>query len=126
VVSPYTLRGRVVSRFYNQGSVLHTMERMLGLPPMTRLDGAAPTMEACFTLKPDLTPYTARPNRVPLDEVNPWRKGALLDFSRPDTVPDDELNRLLWIAARGDAPYPAWFAGAHGKGLARRGLDLGK
>ncbi|WP_306601502.1 bifunctional YncE family protein/alkaline phosphatase family protein [Geothrix sp. 21YS21S-2] len=126
VVSPYTLRGRVVSRFYNQGSVLHTMERMLGLPPMTRLDGAAPTMEGCFTRRPDFTPYTALPSRVPLDEVNPRRTGALLDFSRPDTVPDDELNRLLWFAARGDAPYPAWFAGAHGKGLARKGLGLGK
>jgi len=31
----------------------------------------APVMTACFTDKPDFTPYTVLPNRVPLDELNP-------------------------------------------------------
>ena len=31
VVSPYTKRGAVVSKFYNQTSVLHTMSRMFGI-----------------------------------------------------------------------------------------------
>ena len=33
------------------------MELMLGLPPMNQMDAMAPPMEACFTDKPDLTPY---------------------------------------------------------------------
>jgi hypothetical protein len=126
VISPYTLRGKVVKHFYNQGSVLRTMELMLGLPPLTRLDAAAPAMEACFTAKPDLRPYTALPNRVPLDEMNPAGPAVALDFTRPDRIPDDVLNRILWRAAMGDLPYPAGLAGAHGKGLKARGLTLGE
>src|SRR5205823_7506585 len=54
VISPYTKRGQVVSQFYNQTSVVHTMERILGLPAMNQLDGLAPLMTACFMDKPDL------------------------------------------------------------------------
>src|SRR6185436_12123660 len=70
VASPYTKRGAVVSHFYNQTSVLHTVERMLGLPPMNQMDSLAPLMKECFTPVPDFTPYTALPNRIPLDEMN--------------------------------------------------------
>ncbi len=71
VVSPYTKRGAVVSQFYNQTSVLHTIERILGLPPMNQMDALAPLMTACFTDKPDLRPYSCLPNRIPLGTVNP-------------------------------------------------------
>lgn len=130
VVSPYTKRKAVVSRFYNQTSVLHTMERILGLPPMNQLDALAPVMDACFTDRPDLTPYTARPATVPLDELNrkvkdlppKERELALLslkqDFRRVDRADEDALNRILWHAVKGvDAPYPAHLAGGHGRGL---------
>ena len=70
VVSPYVKRHAVVSQFYNQLSVLHTIERILGLPSTAQLAAQAPTMEACFTDTPALTPYTARPNIIPLDEPN--------------------------------------------------------
>ena len=47
------------------------------------------------------------------------------NFSIPDAVNDDEMNRILWHAAKGsDAPYPAGLAGAHGKGLTKLGLEL--
>ncbi|HJV49337.1 MAG TPA: alkaline phosphatase family protein, partial [Geothrix sp.] len=124
VISPYTKRGRVISRFYNQGSVLHTMERMLGLPPMNQLDAAAPTMEACFTPKPDFRPFAALPARIPLDEKNPAGPALGMDFSRPDRIDDEALNRVLWVAEKGAIPYPAPFSGAHGKGLKRLGLKL--
>lgn len=131
VASPFTKRGKVISRFYNQGSVLHTMERMLGLPPMNQLDAAAPLMTDCFTSRPDFRPYSARPNRIPLDEMNPasmagepfrnaGELSARMDLSRPDRIGDDAWNRILWLAARGpDVPYPAHLAGAHGRGLAK-------
>jgi YVTN family beta-propeller protein len=136
VLSPYTRRGQVISRFYNQTSVVHTMEQILGVPPMNQLDALAPVMDACFKLAPDLTPYRARPATVPLDELNPpkkkltgralfWAEKSLaLDFSKPDAADEDTLNRILWFAAKGQEEYPAAFAGAHGRGLGRLRLRL--
>lgn len=112
VISPWIRRHSVIHRAYNQTSVLHTMERMLGLRPMNRFDATAPTMEACFTSRPDLSPYTAMPNRVRLDELNPQitalrglqRRYAVisskLDFSHPDAVEDDLFSRILLSDAR--------------------------
>jgi YVTN family beta-propeller protein len=129
VLSPYTRRGKVISQFYNQTSVLHTMERILGVPPMNQMDALAPVMTACFTAKPDLTPYQTLPATVKLDELNPplkklkgrarmWaEKSMALDFSKPDAAEEDTLNRILWFAAKGEEEYPAAYAGAHGRGL---------
>jgi hypothetical protein len=136
VLSPYTKRGQVVSRFYNQTSVVHTIERILSVPPMNQFDALAPVMDACFKATPDLTPYRARPASAPLDEVNPpvkklegqariWaEKSMALDFSKPDEADEDTLNRILWYAAKGNEEYPAAFAGAHGRGLRSLRLRL--
>ena len=129
VVSPYAKRGAVVSHFYNQTSVLHTITRMLGLPPLNQLTAQAPTMEDCFTDTADVRPYMAVPNVIALDERNktpeamtpPVRKlhdaVAAMDFTKPDLIDDDIMNQLLWSTAY-ESPYPAKLAGAHGKGLA--------
>jgi YVTN family beta-propeller protein len=135
VVSPYTKRGALVSNFYNQTSVLHTMQRILGLPPMNQMDAMAPVMTACFTEKPDFRPYTALPSRIPLDEMNKkiaqlnakerqWAKRSLeQNFDIIDGPDDNTLNRILWHWAKGvDTPYPAHLAGAHATGLTA--LDL--
>jgi YVTN family beta-propeller protein len=135
VASPYTKRGKVVSRFYNQTSVLHTMERMLGLPPMNQMDALAPLMTECFTRKPDFAPYTSRTNNIPLDEMNKastelqgqelyWaNKSIEQPFDDVDQADEDTLNRIIWHSVKGvDAPYPAHLAGAHGKGLKARRL----
>ncbi|MDA1229975.1 MAG: hypothetical protein O2856_04305 [Planctomycetota bacterium] len=79
-------------------------------------------MTSCFNNTPDLTPYTAAPNNIPLDRVNP----ALADIKDPrelhwanvslespleevDEADEDTLNRILWFAARRrDDTYPAW------------------
>jgi hypothetical protein len=126
VISPYTRRGAVISRFYNQTSVLHTMERILGLPPMNQMDAMAPLMTDCFTSRRDLRPYTCLPNRIPLDEMNPptarltgpalyWANQSLrIPLDRPDCADDDTLNRILWHSVKGvGAPYPAHLAGSH-------------
>ena len=138
VISPYTKRGAIVSQFYNQTAVLHTMERILGIPPMNQMDALAPLMTDCFTLKPDLRPYTCLPNRIPLDEMSTstayYRDPLTLarsrggqPFSRPDAIDDDALNRAIWYSVKGQsAPYPAHFAGAHGKGLAALHLTLAR
>lgn len=136
VASPYTRRGAVVSRFYNQTSVLHTMQRMLGLPPMNQMDAMAPLMGECFTDRPDFRPYTALPARVPLDELNPPRSGLRGEalrwanasrrqrWDKFDMADEDTLNRVLWFAMKGERPYPAHLAGAHGRGLAGLRLRL--
>ena len=136
VVSPYTKRGAVISNFYNQTGVLHTALQMLGAPPLNQMDAASPLMRECFTDMPDLRPYTARPNNIPLDELNPpvtalrgearhWAQvSARIDFAHVDAAPEDTLNRILWYSSKGNAPYPAQQAGAHGRGLKARSLTL--
>ena len=137
VISPYTKRGSVISEFYNQTAVLHTMERILGLPPMNQLDALAPLMAECFTSVANFEPYTALTNNVRLDEMNGgsaslsrkeqyWVKQSLkLNFSLPDRANEDVLNRIVWHSVKGvDAKYPARWAGAHGKGLKKLGLVL--
>lgn len=137
VASPYTRRGAVVSRFYNQTSVLHTMERMLGLPPMNQMDARAPLMTECFTPVPDMTPYTCQTNRIALDELNKPKtalRGAELywanqsleqSFDEVDQADENTLNRILWHSVKGaDTPYPVHFAGAHGRGLKSLHLRL--
>ena len=122
VASPYTRRGAVVSTQYNQTSLLRTMELMLGLPPMNQMDATATPMSACFTDTPDLTPFTALTNNIPLDQMNPAPKkisdpllrkhayaSARLPLDEVDKCPEGTLNRILWHALKGSqTPYPAW------------------
>lgn len=137
VVSPYTKRGKVVSKFYNQTSVLHTMERILGLPPMNQMDALAPLMADCFTRTADFKAYNCLPNRIPLDEMNKatselrgqelyWAEQSLAQpFEQVDEADEDTLNRIIWHSVKGvDSPYPAHLAGAHGTGLKKRRLVL--
>jgi len=127
VASAYTKRRGVVSERYTQPGLLRTIELILGLPPMNQLDAGAAPWVACFAGKGDFTPFTAVPNRVPLDQLNPrpeaikntaLRQDALmsarLPFEEPDKCPEDVLNRILWRAQKGSqSPYPQWAVIAH-------------
>jgi YVTN family beta-propeller protein len=121
-ISPYTKRGEVVSRHYNQNSILRTIELILGLPPMTQFDLISMPMTDCFTSVPDFTPYKALPNIIPLDEMNPkltsisgrqlyWAKRSMeLRLDNNDDLEFAEeimLNKILWHSVKGyDIPYP--------------------
>lgn len=140
VVSPWTRKGAVVSDFYNQNSVLHTILRIFGLPPMNQQNGSAPIMFSCFSSAPDFSSYNVLDPQIDLDAVNPplsaltgearrwaeismkipmWRPGLKSD------VDDDNLNRIIWHAMKGyDVPYPTEWAGFHGRGLKQRGLKF--
>jgi YVTN family beta-propeller protein len=137
VISPYAKRRAVVSQFYNQCSVLHTIERILDLPTTAQLVAQAPLMTGCFSEQPDPAPYQARPARVPIDERNAAidtlhgkarqlaEASEKMDFREPDRIDDDTMNRILWHSSMGiNAAYPAELAGAHGKGLKRLGLKV--
>lgn len=138
VASPYAKRGKTVSRFYNQNSVLHTILRIFRLPALNQQVARAPLMTECFLTTPDLSPFSLHEPQVDLDAVNPsldrlagrelqFAKASQgLGFRRPDfgsPGQDDLLNRIIWASRKGfDKPYPAKFAGSHGRGLAKRGL----
>jgi hypothetical protein len=120
VISPYTKRGYVDSNLYTTSSMLRTMELLLGLPPMTQYDAAAPPMYAAFGTKPDLRPYTAIPPKIDVNERNTalaWgaRESIQMDFDDVDRAPMRELNEIIWKSVRGaDSEMPApvhrfWF-----------------
>jgi YVTN family beta-propeller protein len=120
VISPWTRRSAVDSTFYTTINMYRTIEQILGLPPSNQFDLAADPMFPVFAADPDYTPYQGLRNRVPLDEMNPplhALKGLALalasaslrmDFTEPDAVPEDVLNRAIWHSARGyRSQYPA-------------------
>lgn len=126
VISPYSRPG-VNSNFYSQSSVVGTMRRILGLPPMTYFDSIAPLMSECFQSKPDLRPYTALKNTWPLDEMNEKKEGVVaLDLSGPDRGMEVERNRQGWYSVFPNSRFPMEVVGPHGRGLASRGLVHGE
>jgi hypothetical protein len=44
--------------------------------------------------------------------LNYAKKSMLPIFDKIDSGNDDLLNRILWFAEKGNAPYPAKYAGA--------------
>lgn len=113
VISPYIRQATVDHRFYNTDSVLHSMELLLGLPPMCQFDATAPVMRVFGAAAENDAPYRAiLPERRVVTEVNGARAygaalSARLDFSDADRVPDAVLNDILWHSIRGEhTPLP--------------------
>lgn len=107
VISPYARRKVVDSTMYSTNSMLRTMELILGLPPMSQHDAAAPPMFRSFTDTPNLEPYTALPVSVPLDERNgpnaPGAKASMrFDLDEEDAAPDIEFNEVIWKSIKGE------------------------
>lgn len=122
VISPYTRRKVVDSTNFNQTSMVRTIELILGLPPMNQIDASATPMSSCFMEKANLTPYSAVPNLIPLDRLNPemtevkeararhWAKESVkMNLDEADKADENTFNRVLWHAIRGrDDTYPDW------------------
>ncbi|WP_300599929.1 bifunctional YncE family protein/alkaline phosphatase family protein [Niabella sp.] len=127
VVSPYSRTGKTISVNYNQTSMVRSIEQILGIPPMNLMDATARPMFECFSNSPALTPFLAKANLIPLDEMNvplTTLKGRALEFAKQsmrkeydhiDGGNDDVLNRILWFAAKGHQQYPAHLAGRQEK-----------
>jgi YVTN family beta-propeller protein len=113
VISPYVKRGVVDSTMYSTVSMLRTAELLLGLPPMTQHDAAAPPMVNSFMARADLSGFKALPARIDLMTKNPPQgygaaTSARMDFREYDRIDEDALNRILWHSIKGaDVPYPA-------------------
>ncbi|MFZ4508905.1 MAG: bifunctional YncE family protein/alkaline phosphatase family protein [Fimbriimonas sp.] len=111
VISPYTKRGVVDSNLYSTGSMLKTMELMLGLKHMTQHDRGSNAMFTAFTTKPDLTPYTALAARVDLEAKNPGRTALAklsekLNLNGYDRSDPALMNEILWRDAHPTRPMP--------------------
>jgi DNA-binding beta-propeller fold protein YncE len=103
-------------RFYTTVNTVHTMEMLLGLPPMNQNDAYAPAMGPMFSgagtqpaFKAD---YRNLKNGLIYETNKSDARGAgesaKMDFSRPDAAGAARLNRVLWQDQKGDAaPVPA-------------------
>ena len=107
VAGPYVKRHAVVHNMYSTSGVLRTIELILGLPPMSQYDAGAKPLYACFTNRPDFTPYTHAPAQIDIHQRNvavnaSSKKSEGFDFSREDAVPDLELNEVVWKSVKGE------------------------
>ncbi|RZS82673.1 YVTN family beta-propeller protein [Motilibacter rhizosphaerae] len=69
IISPWAKKGYVDSTFYSQITMVRTIEQILGATPLNqRLAAATPMFNAFKKKKPDLTPFDAVPNQIPLTE----------------------------------------------------------
>jgi DNA-binding beta-propeller fold protein YncE len=107
VISPYVKRHAVDSAAYTSCSMLASIEKILGIAPMSQFDAAAAPMRASFGPTADLAPYTAAPAQISLQEHNPaGTKAAALsarfNFAHEDAIDDRTFNLVLWSAMRGE------------------------
>jgi YVTN family beta-propeller protein len=118
VASPWVKRGYRTSVNYDVASVYKTMETILHVPPLNEYDAHAAPMNDLFADKPDFSPYTYVPRKIP-DTLNGMdaplgEESSRIDWSKPDTA---DLTRILWKATHGrDSEPPGRF---HYTGLLR-------
>lgn len=126
VVSKYSPRGDkpfVDSHFYTTVNMIHTMEELLGLPPMNLFDAHAPLMTPLFSGPGTQPPFQADDSNLRsglIYAVNPKKargakESAEMDFTRPDAVNSAALNAILWRNEKGDVPMPVSRHGHSGK-----------
>jgi DNA-binding beta-propeller fold protein YncE len=101
--------------FYTTVNLIHTIESLLGLPPMNQNDGYAPLMAPLFSGAGDQPPFAAdwsnRDNNL-IYQMNPEKghgakESAQMDFTHPDAANPAMLNAILWRDRKGDQPMPA-------------------
>jgi DNA-binding beta-propeller fold protein YncE len=102
-------------RFYTTVNMVHTMEMLLGLPPMNQNDAYAPVMGPMFSGAADQPAFKADYKNLKnglIYETNKRdaagaKESAKMDFSHPDAAGAASLNKVLWQDQKGDAPVPA-------------------
>jgi len=122
VISPWIIQGTIDHQFYNQTSVLKTMEMLLGIPPLTSYDATAIPIMDWNSQPSNNAPYTAvlpsqdiicaqSPALSTLSRSDPMRKmmirASQMDFEHPDSAPERELNEMIWKSVKGvDSQMP--------------------
>jgi hypothetical protein len=113
VIGPFVKRNAVDSTYYNQVSVVRTIEQILGLPPLNQHDLVAQPMRSLLVNTPNYTPYNVLPANIPLNQLTTqtaattskirqaWEKASAAMFARPakaDSADPDLPNRAIWYA----------------------------
>jgi DNA-binding beta-propeller fold protein YncE len=117
VISKYAPRAEkpfVNHNFYTTVGMIHTMEELIGLPPMNLFDAHAPIMESMFSGPGAQPAYTVDDTNLKnglIYQTNAKtaegaKESLRMDFSRPDAADTEMLNAILWRDAKGDAPMP--------------------
>jgi DNA-binding beta-propeller fold protein YncE len=120
VISKYAPRPDDASKpfvdhnFYTTVNMIHTMETLLGVPPMNNNDAHAANMAPMFSGTGNQPPFDADSTNLAngrLYEVNPTnapgaRESAAMDFSHADAVDTAKLNRILWEDRMKSRPMP--------------------
>ncbi|HME33610.1 MAG TPA: bifunctional YncE family protein/alkaline phosphatase family protein [Candidatus Sulfotelmatobacter sp.] len=119
VISKYSpgsvAQPNVEHRFYTTVNMIHTMEMLLGLPPMNQNDAYAPVMSRLFSGSGDQPAYKADYRNLKngliyernRSEAPGAKVSSKMDFSRPDAAGAARLNQVLWQDQKGSTPMPA-------------------
>jgi DNA-binding beta-propeller fold protein YncE len=100
--------------FYTTVNMVHTMEALLGAPPMNNNDARAAVMAPMFSGSGDQPPFAAdsrnRENGL-IYKMNPAKgqdamRSAQLDFSHADAADAGILNGILWRDRMGNRALP--------------------
>jgi hypothetical protein len=100
--------------FYTTVNMVHTMEVLLGLPPMNNNDAQAAVMAPLFSGAGGQPPFKADWSNLQnglIYEANAphapgARESARMDFSHADAPDAARLNAILWRASKGNVPMP--------------------
>jgi len=112
--SPRSTQPLVEHNFYTTVNMIHTMEALLGLPPMNNNDAYAAVMSPLFAGAGDQPPFKVdnrnRDNGL-IYQANARnapgaQESSALDFSVADAADSEVLNAILWHDAKGDLPMP--------------------
>jgi len=112
--APHSAQAFVDHHFYTTVNMVHTMETLLGLPPMNLFDAHAPLMAPLLAGPGTQPPYQADDKNLRsglLYAVNEKKapgakESSKMNFSRPDANDAKKLNAILWQDAKGNAPIP--------------------
>jgi YVTN family beta-propeller protein len=108
VISPYTKRSSLDSRFYNTDSVLRTMSLLIGLKPWNQYIATAIPMNVFGTKPENSEPYHAILPKVEIvgkvNKATDYRSAdsdRLMNRFEEESLPDMELNDILWGSIKG-------------------------
>lgn len=112
--APHAPQPFVDHHFYTTVSMVHTMEALLGLPPMNLFDAHAPLMAPLFSGPGTQPPFHVDDKNLRsglIYKVNEKKAAGAkeslqMNFSRPDAADAKKLNAILWQDVKGNVPMP--------------------
>ncbi len=112
--APHPPQTFVDHSFYTTVSLVHTMEALLGLPPMNLFDAHAPLMSPLLSGPGTQPPFHADDKNLrngliyKVNEKNAAgaKESSQMNFSRPDAADAKKLNAILWQDAKGNEKVP--------------------